>query len=66
MAMARAPSAFRQADLAKAIKTAIATGLRVTKIDVKTGKIEVESRPEEQQNDLDRELQEWEARHGQG
>jgi hypothetical protein len=37
--MPRAPSAFRQSDLAKAIKAAIAAGLRVTKINFKTGEL---------------------------
>jgi len=39
MSSRRQPSAFRQSDLAKAIKTAVAAGLRVTKINFKTGEL---------------------------
>jgi hypothetical protein len=71
--MPRAPATFRQQDVTKALKAAVAAGLRVTgfKLDVNTGKIEVETGgPQAQdskpQDDLDRELEQWEARHGQG
>jgi hypothetical protein len=71
--MSRALSTFRQQDVTKALKAAVAAGLRVTrfKLDVNTGKIEVETgnvpAQDSDQNDLDRELEAWEARHnGQG
>jgi hypothetical protein len=51
--MARAPSAFRQTDLTKAVKAVVAAGLRVAtaKINLKTGEIEVKMEPELEQRD---------------
>ena len=49
--MRRAPATFRQRDVTKALKAAVAAGLRVTgfKVDVHSGKIEVETdKPEAQ------------------
>lgn len=41
-AMARAPSNFRQTDLAKAIKAATAAGVHILRIEIdKTGKISI-------------------------
>jgi len=68
--MARAPSTFRQQDITRAIKAATAAGVGIARIEIdKTGKITIiAATPAEprQQDDLDLELQAWEARHGQG
>jgi hypothetical protein len=69
--VARAPSTFRQQDVTRAIKAAVAAGVGIARVEIdKSGKIViVTGKPQEAavaapQDDLDRELAEWEGRHG--
>ena len=67
--MARAPSNFRQQDVTRAIKGAVAAGVGIARVEIdKAGKIVIVAATAtgaNPQDDLDLELQEWEARHGQ-
>ena len=66
--MARGANNFRQRDLTRAIRGAVAGGLTVARvlIDPKTGKIEVVTgggTSQDSPGDLDQELAEFEGRH---
>ena len=67
--MARAPSTFRQADVTKAVKAVRSAGVDIVRVELtKDGRIVIvtaEAQPAVQ-DDLDRELKEFNARHGQG
>jgi hypothetical protein len=66
--MARAPSTFRQQDVTRAIRAAIAAGVDIARIEVaKDGRIVIVTGGADPpvQDDLDRELEQFRARHGQ-
>jgi hypothetical protein len=68
--MARAPSTFRQQDVTRAVKAVSAAGVGIARVEIdKSGKIvivTISAANVAPEGDLDLELQEWEARHGQG
>lgn len=69
--MARTPSTFRQQDVTRAVRAVAAAGVDIQRVEVdREGKIVIvtgkPALPENPSSDLDRELAEWEARHGEG
>jgi hypothetical protein len=68
--MPRGGQAFRQADVTRALRATVAAGIPVQRIEIaKDGRIIVVTSgdtPSAPADDLDRELAEFEARHGQG
>ena len=67
--MPRAPSTFRQQDVTRAVKAVTAAGVHIARVEIdRAGKIVVVTQelPTSKQDDLDQELAEFEARHGQG
>jgi hypothetical protein len=65
-------SKFRQQDVTRALKGAIAAGVEIARVEIDpTGKIVIQLRNGEAKeqaalDDLDRELEAFEARHGEG
>jgi hypothetical protein len=67
--MARVPSNFRQSDLKRAVRALVASGVDIASVRVeitRVGAIVTVSGVGPPQDDLDRELAEWGARHDQG
>jgi hypothetical protein len=70
--MARGPSTFKQRDVTAAVRAVVAASVEVVRVEVASdGRIVVVTGKAAEQsthpgNDLDRELAEFEARHGQG
>ena len=66
--MSANPSTFKITDFRRAVRAAKAEKLDVAGVKIRNGEIEiVVGKPAEAApNDLDRELGEWEARHGNG
>ena len=67
--MARAPSTFRQQDVTRAVKAVVAAGVDIARVEIdRAGKIVIIAAKASttEKDDLDTELEEWEARHGQG
>ena len=66
--MARAPSTFRQSDITKAIRAARKAGVENVRVEIaKDGRIVIVTGGAQPavQEDLDRELEQFWARHGQ-
>jgi hypothetical protein len=64
-------SAFRQRDIARAVRAVLATGVGVARVEIGSdGRISIltgkpiEGGPASEQDDLDREWADFEARHG--
>lgn len=70
--MARIPPTFKQADVTKAVKGAIAAGLDIARVEIdRSGKIVIQlanggAKEQAAPDDLDRELAEFERLHGEG
>ena len=69
--MARAPVTFKQSDVTRAVKGAIAAGLDLARVEIdQTGKIVIQlansgAKEHAAPDDLDRELAEFERLHGE-
>jgi hypothetical protein len=64
----RAPSAFRQRDVTRAVKAVVKAGVDIGRVRVeitRAGSIIVTTGTNQPADDLDRELAAFEARHGQ-
>jgi hypothetical protein len=66
--MARRPATVTQADIARAVKAVRSAGVDIVRVEVASdGRIViVTAEAPAAQDDLDRELAEFEARHGEG
>jgi hypothetical protein len=69
--ISRRPQTFRQRDVTRAVRAVFAAGAVISGVEISAdGKIVVvvasQQQSASQQDDLDRELAEFESRHGQG
>jgi hypothetical protein len=67
--MARIPSLFRQTDVTRAVKGVATAGVAIARVEIgRDGKIVIVTQQDAAglQDQLDRELAEFEVRHGQG
>jgi len=67
--MARQPCTFRETDLKRALRATVAAGVEVARIDVTKDGFSIIAETGSQPapvSDLDEELAEFEARHGEG
>lgn len=71
--MARSPANFRAAELTRALRATLAAGVKVARIELERGRIvllvgegSAPATSSAAAEDLDRELAEFEARHGEG
>jgi predicted metal-dependent RNase len=67
--MTRGPATFRPRDVKAAVKAVVAAGVEVARVEVEGRRIVVVARnaqPATQPDDLDRELADFEVRHGKG
>jgi hypothetical protein len=66
--MSRRPSTFKQQDVTRALRAAVAAGIEVQRVEIaKDGRIVIVASPgaaASSLDDLDRELIQFEARHG--
>jgi hypothetical protein len=65
--MARAPATFRQGDVTRAIRAAVAAGVDIARVEIaRDGRIVIVTGKAQPavRDDLDRELEEFRARHG--
>jgi hypothetical protein len=71
--MSRGPQAFTESEVTRAVKAVVTAGVKVGRIEIYRGKIiviaegsETPSTEQSADDNLDRELAEFEARNGQG
>jgi hypothetical protein len=63
----RKACAFKQRDVARALRGAVAAGMKIARVDIEpnTGRISIVPAGQAKDSELDVELAEFEARHGQ-
>jgi hypothetical protein len=67
MTAPRGPANFRQGDITRAIKATLKAGVALARIEIgRDGKIILVTGAEAAPDDLDRELDNFQVRHGQG